>query len=111
MRLTRYYKVKDTGCKYLKAECYYSLGGHNVWTSRNETRGYYLSVSPVERNRGFESYIAFSGSKVCIVPCERKGKKKYEEAKVLFAEKIDKVIADYFSQFKVDFNDYEEQED
>lgn len=66
---------------FLKCELYYSLGGMNYFTSRNEARGYYVSVSPVERGDGWESYTAFSGWKKCVVECARKGKKA--EAKAL----------------------------
>ena len=66
---------------FLKCELYYSLGGMNYFTGRAEARGYYVSVSPVERGDGWESYTAFSGWKKCVVECARKGKKA--EAKAL----------------------------
>lgn len=66
---------------FLKCELYYSLGGMNYFTGRTEARGYYVSVSPVERSDGWESYAAFSGWKKCVVQCARKGKKA--EAKAL----------------------------
>lgn len=66
---------------FLKCELYYSLGGMNYFTGRTEARGYYVSVSPVERGDGWESYTAFSGWKKCVVECARKGKKA--EAKAL----------------------------
>lgn len=66
---------------FLKCELYYSLGGMNYFTGRTEARGYYVSVSPVERSNGWESYTAFSGWKKCVVECARKGKKA--EAKAL----------------------------
>lgn len=65
---------------FLKVELYYSLGGVNMFTYKNEARGYYLSVSPVEREKidgfgGFmESYTAFTGVKVLVHPCAKKGK-------------------------------------
>lgn len=66
---------------FLKCELYYSLGGMNYFTGKTEARGYYVSVSPVERGDGWESYTAFSGWKKCVVECARKGKKA--EAKAL----------------------------
>ena len=65
---------------FLKCELYYSLGGMNYFTSRSEARGYYVSVSPVERGDGWESYTAFSGWKKCVVECARKGKKAEAQA-------------------------------
>lgn len=65
---------------FLKCELYYSLGGMNYFTGRTEARGYYVSVSPVERSNGWESYTAFSGWKKCVVECARKGKKAETKA-------------------------------
>ena len=65
---------------FLKCELYYSLGGMNYFTGRTEARGYYVSVSPVERGDGWESYTAFSGRKKCVVECARKGKKAEAQA-------------------------------
>ena len=66
---------------FLKCELYYSLGGMNYFTGKTEARGYYVSVSPVERSNGWERYTAFSGWKKCVVECARKGRKA--EAKAL----------------------------
>lgn len=64
---------------HLKVEVYYSLGGYNVFTYRHEDRGYYLSVSPVNREEkdGYtmESFAAFSGTKILLYACKRKSDK------------------------------------
>lgn len=70
---------------HIKIETYYNLGGYNPFTSKQEERGYYLSVSPVERRRTdygamLESYVAFSGTKKCIKAVARKSKKAEEQA-------------------------------
>ena len=70
---------------YLKCELDDSLGGMNYFTGRPEQRGYYVSVSPVERRTTdygvtTESYTAFSGWKKCVVECSRKGKKAEAQA-------------------------------
>jgi hypothetical protein len=107
-RVTRYYKVnnkKET--TWLKAEIYYSLGGHNYFTSRNEGRGYYISVSPVEREGYFESYTAFTGLKQLILPVQRKSAKKMNEAVTYFEEHINDFIKNHFSEFEVDLESYE----
>ena len=71
---------------FLKCELYYSLGGMNYFTGRAEARGYYVSVSPVERGDGWESYTAFSGWKKCVVECARKGKKAEAQALAVYEE-------------------------
>lgn len=90
---------------FIKCELYYSLGGMNYFTSKNEPRGYYVSVSPVERvNRGnyvSECYTAFSGVKQCVVTVARKSKKaeqealsRYESAKSEMLERFADLLTD-----------------
>lgn len=76
---------------FLKCELYYSLGGMNYFTSKTEARGYYVSVSPVERRTTdfgvtTESYAAFSGWKKCVVECARKSKKTEAQALAVYEE-------------------------
>ena len=87
-----YIKAKGEN-QYIKVEMYYSLGGYNLFTYKQEQRGYYISVCPVERREYapgcmMEGFTAFSGVKMLVEPCERKGKgaaaralAKYDEAK------------------------------
>ena len=44
---TRYYKANANDCTHIKAEVYYSIGGLNYFTYKQEQRGYYISISPV----------------------------------------------------------------
>lgn len=76
----------DKRATHLKVEIYYSKGGINPFTSRNEKRGYYAQVSPVTlEERGgltLETYTAFSGHKCLVKEASRKLGKKAEEAVV-----------------------------
>lgn len=74
------------------AEIYYSLGGANYFTYKQEPRGYYFSLTPFTDNGIFHSYIAFSGVKTCILPVCRKSQKKAAEAKTQFEGLIDKYL-------------------
>lgn len=112
---TRYYKViennSNTKATHLKAEIYYSLGGMNYFSSKVESRGYYISVSPVERTQRdygtMESYTAFTGLKQCVIPVERKSKKKAEEAVKYFEEHVEEFMKNHFGEFKVDLENCE----
>lgn len=70
--------------QYLKVELYYNLGGMNYFTYKQERRGYYLSICPVERSRcgagWMESYAAFTGTKILVQECARKGKAAEQKA-------------------------------
>lgn len=68
---------------HLEINTYYSLGGVNYATYKNEPRGYYISVTPIklDNSRGYTMVtIAFSGIKRCMIECNRQSKKKAEEA-------------------------------
>lgn len=66
--------------KFIEVELYYSKGGYNVFTYKNESRGYYVRICPITVERNMVSFIAFSGTKVCIHECSRKSAKAEREA-------------------------------
>ncbi len=67
----------------MKIEVYYSKGGMNYFTGRNERRWLYMSVCPVQREfkSGYtsESYTAFSGTKQLLMEMGRFNLKKCQE--------------------------------
>lgn len=79
--------------EYMKCELYYSLGGMNYFNYKNEPRGYYVSVGPVEKDGHMESYMAFSGVKDIVVACDRQSKKREAEALALYEAKRDELLA------------------
>ena len=80
------YLATTTPNKYIKLYTYYKKDSMNYFTGRTEARGYYLSVTPVERARGFESFVAFTGFKVLLKEVTRASKKAEAEAEAI-AEK------------------------
>lgn len=83
--MKEYEKVEGTDYE-LKIQVYYDKGGMNYFTSRPEQRGYYVSVSPVQverRGNGImvESYAAFSGVKMLVLPVQRQSPKAEAEAR------------------------------
>ena len=91
--------------QYIKVELYYDLGGMNYFTYKTEPRGYYVSVCPVERRALMDSagrvyghsegFTCFSGRKMLLEPCQRKGKgaeqralAAYETAKAVLLEQF-----------------------
>lgn len=87
---------RNNSATHMKVELYYSLGGYNYFTGRQEERGYYLSVSPVKREqRGgcmLESYAAFSGLKFLMNPVKRRSAKQEAEAERIAAERMDALV-------------------
>lgn len=102
----KYPIVPVRGANYLKAEVYYALGGYNYFTGKNESRGYYLSVSPVEIKEcdsGFksESYTAFTGYKFLLFEASRKSQKGMDRAIEMFNNTHMDFIKNYFSQYEM----------
>ena len=99
--MIKYLKVKENPASVtdLKIELYYDLGGMNYFTSRAESRGYYLSVKPVERcvfSYGYtsERYTAFTGIRQLVKSVKRKSQKAEKEAENL-AENLVNELIDY----------------
>jgi len=57
-------------------EVRYEMGGHNFWTYRTDPRGIYLSIKPVVRTGGFQTYMMYSGVKHLLVPLNRYSQKQ-----------------------------------
>lgn len=97
--MIKYLKVQENPASVtdLKIELYYDLGGMNYFTGRAENRGYYLSVTPVERcvsSYGYtsECYTAFSGIKQLVKGVKRKSQKAEKEAENLAENLMNKMI-------------------
>lgn len=68
---------------HIKIEVRYEKGGLNYFTYKEEPRGIYVVVTPVEvTGRGgyqIESFTAFSGVKTCVKELKRKSEKAEQE--------------------------------
>ena len=98
----KYIPIEGGENKFLKCELYYSLGGMNYFNYKNEPRGYYLSVCPVEKwvsdGCAMESFSAFSGIKKCLVEVKRKSKSKEALAVDMIDWNLDDLIADVMAK-------------
>lgn len=97
--MTQYLKLKPNEGKttHIKLDLYYNLGGYNVFTYRQEPRGYYLSACPVERiDRGggfiMEGFTAYTGTKVLVKEVKRKSVKAEREAEQAAVEWKQKLL-------------------
>ena len=95
--MTNYIKVSGSDkTNFLRIDMDYSKGGYNYFTYKQESRGYYLHISPVyrENRNGYtmESYAAFSGIKVLLSEVTRKSNKAESEALKIFETVKDKYI-------------------
>ena len=101
---TEYINIQGKDATHLKCELYYSLGGFNCFTHEEEPRGYYVSVSPIRKADGFESYWAFSGYKQIVQPCARRSKKQQAAAEEKYIE-VRNLLCDHLikdNDYKID---------
>lgn len=91
--MKKYYPVKanNNGTTDLRVELTYDLGGYNMFDYTKKARGYYLVVTPVTRQSGFESFTAFTGVRKCVKEVKRKSKGA-ELAAIKDAELIEKAM-------------------
>lgn len=78
----------------LRIELTYDLGGYNLFDYTKKPRGYYLVVTPVTRQSGFESFTAFTGLRKCIKEVKRKSKGA-ELAAIKEAELVEKTMINH----------------
>ena len=97
--MKKYLELKANGqnATHLKCEVYYSLGGMNYFTYKKEPRGYYASVTPVERKSYgngmmMEGYMAFTGTKMLLKEVSRKSAKAEAEAEKIAEDAFNRLI-------------------
>ena len=77
---------------HIKVEVYYLKGGHNPFTYKLEKRGIYFSISPVKKDGIWESYTAFSGTKICVRELGRKSDKSLNEVVAKIEPIVEEVV-------------------
>jgi len=81
-------EIKIKGKLHICTNLSYNLGGYSGFSMEKKSRGYYLSVTPMEIENGMVSFSAFSGYRQIIHEVARKSYKGYEKAlEVLLNEK------------------------
>ena len=66
-------------CNMVDVEVYYSLGGMNYFTYREEPRGYWVSIQPINVDGYCTSFTAFSGIKCFLKEAKRFSQKVLDE--------------------------------
>lgn len=87
-------KANNKGTTDLRVELTYDLGGYNLFDYTEKPRGYYLVVTPVTRQSGFESFTAFTGLRRCVKEVKRKSKSA-ELAAIREAELVEKAMINH----------------
>lgn len=86
-----YESIEGTN-KSLKVHVFYNKGGMNHFHGKEERRGYYISVTPVEIKQcdGYqmESFLAFSGAKRLVLEVKRQSDKAYNQAVAMHKEEL-----------------------
>ena len=73
-------KENSNGWNFIETEVKYSLGGMNYFMGKEERRGYYLHIQPIQIERGWVTRTGFSGAKWLLKETKRKSAKAEQEA-------------------------------
>jgi hypothetical protein len=72
-------KFVEADGKTYEIEVFYDIGGLSYFTGDNITRGYYLSVTPIEKGGGWRRVVLFSGIKALVKEAKRFSRKTLEQ--------------------------------
>lgn len=117
---TRRYPVTYKGKRFdldgtntLEASVHYNKGGINYFTCRDEKRGYYFSLQPVEVTGCGTKFAAFTGVKCLMFEVKRNSKGAFERAKAAMDEYLDAYMADFMTENDLvsDGDGFKERED
>jgi hypothetical protein len=90
--------VENEKATHIRVELRYNLGGYSMATYKEESRGYYLHVTPVTRYERdgiqWEQFTAFTGVKQCVLTVSRKSAKAEREAEEK-AARIENVLVSW----------------
>lgn len=89
-----YINIIGNGVNVLEVETYYNKGGYNCFTYKEEKRGYYVSVQPLQKSGCMVTFTAFTGAKKLVEECARLSKKRLAELEEATMENA-KALIDY----------------
>lgn len=110
--MKRTYDAQGVGINKLDVEIRYELGGMNYFFGKPEQRGYYFSVSPYKyvdhggySSREFTVGANGHGVKACILPCERRSKKRFQTACAMYDELFETFLAKWLAENGITISD------
>ena len=95
MIVKKYEVLNNKDFNRINVEIIYSKGGINIWTGKQERRGYWLHITPCFVENNCKTVMAFSGNKVFLEPAKRFSEKK-----------LDKIIESFDMQKHIDLLNY-----
>ena len=66
--------------EYIEVSVYYKKGGVNMFTYREEPRGFWLSVSKVQKEESWTKRFLFEGRKMFLLEVKRFSQKAMDKA-------------------------------
>jgi len=95
MIIKKYKVLNNKDFNRIDVEITYSKGGFNLYTNKQEKRGYWLYIIPCIVEKNWTITKAFSGNKVLLEPAKRLSRKK-----------LDKIISSFDMQKHIDLLNY-----
>jgi len=105
--ITKDFRISNADERWntLSVGIYYSLGGMNYFTYKNEPRGYYFSITPEVVSGCMRSYTAFTGFKTCFKEVKRKTKKQNKFAERQFEELCKKYVPMFCERYGIELDE------
>lgn len=83
--------------EYIEVSVYYKKGGRNMFTSRNEPRGFWLSVSKVQKGENWTKRFLFEGRKMFLMEVKRFSQKAMDEAVEIAKGKYSEMVKNVYN--------------
>ena len=100
-RKTKFYKLikeDEHGNNCIAVSISYNIGGYNLFTCKQEKRGWYFSITPCCRKEdGKVKTIDFTSCKILIQECKRNSQKQFENALKFMEENQKELLNKWFS--------------
>ena len=88
--------LENSKANILELSVYYSLGGLNYFTYKNEPRGYYLSITPIERSEHgmfiSSGYLFGTGIKTFLLEVSRQSEKQMAIACAIAEQEAERMV-------------------
>lgn len=106
-RIAKYYRLKTPDGKNnaIEVKVFYIKGGFNMWTYESEKRGWYFSITPVEKGNGMIGFTIFSGYKLLVQECARNCKSAMENAIAFMNDHKKEYFEMWFPQLETDWEE------
>ena len=98
------FPISGTDDRFIECRLIYSLGGMNMFTYRNDPRGYWVSVTPVRVERNMVEECPMDGLKMFLLGVSRASKKAEADASAMMDTVKENMVRRVCEKNGIDFS-------